>query len=82
MIEDALSLCQTASTVGKCVLREVKSRGRSTMGAKAFVHILLSTSVALCDYAYLIATEQGIIDITLAKCDLQFLPNIIGGQES
>lgn len=60
MIEDALLYCSTASTVGKCVLREVKSRGRSTMSAKAFIHILLSTSDALCDYAYQIASAQGI----------------------
>lgn len=60
IIQDALLYCQTTASVGRCVLKEIKARGRSTMGAKAFVHILLSTSEALCDYAYRIAGGQGI----------------------
>ena len=60
IIQDALLYCQTTASVGRCVLKEIKARGRSTMGAKAFVHILLSTADALDDYAQRVAAGQGI----------------------
>lgn len=60
IIQDALLYCQTTASVGRCVLKEIKARGCSTMGAKAFVHILLSTAGALEDYAQRVADGQGI----------------------
>ena len=60
IIQDALLYCQTTASVGRCVIKEIKARGRSTMGAKAFVHILLSTASALEDYAQRVAAGQGI----------------------
>lgn len=66
IIQDALLYCQTTASVGRCVLKEIKARGRSTMGAKAFVHILLSTADALEDYAQRVADGQGINAANLA----------------
>lgn len=66
IIQDALLYCQTTASVGRCVLKEIKARGRSTMGAKAFVHILLSTADALEDYAQRVAAGQGINAANLA----------------
>lgn len=60
IIQDALLYCQTTASVGRCVLKEIKARGRSIMGAKAFMHILLSTAAAIEDYAQRVAEEQGI----------------------
>lgn len=69
IIQDALLYCQTTASVGRCVLKEIKARGRSTMGAKAFVHILLSTASALEDYAQRVAEDQGINAAKLAFVD-------------
>lgn len=59
-VSDAILYCNTAATVARCVLKEIKARGHSTMGAKAFVHILLSTAAALEDYASRVAEELGV----------------------
>lgn len=42
------------------MLREIKARGRSTMGAKAFVAMLLSASDALREYAERVAEGQAL----------------------
>lgn len=76
IIQDALLYCQTTASVGRCVLKEIKARGRSTMGAKAFVHILLSTASALEDYAQRVAAGQGLSWIYEAHKNAQVLAKI------
>lgn len=60
IVEDAILYCKTTATVGGCVLKEIKARGKSVMGAKAFVHMLLAAAAALDEYACKIGNEQGL----------------------
>lgn len=60
IVGGAVLYCGATATVGDCVLREIKARGSSIMGAKAFAAMLLSASDVLRCYAERVAEGQGL----------------------